>query len=239
MTSTTPVTAVGYAALWVRDVDRAAEFFARALGWTYDAATGGHRMLAQTTLPQSIVGLDQLPAGVWDGWPRRHTLFLSIGVPDVGRTVAAVRAAGGAADEPTDEHGGSANCADDQGLPFSVHSAPEPESPASQLAYVTLQVPSDDRARQFYGAVFGWQFRPGSHARGWQVDGAQPLTGIGGGFAEATAVPMYDVADITSTVDAIRAAGGAADEPVRRSFGLLSSCADDQGTAFHVGQLAS
>jgi len=36
----------------------------------------------------------------------------------------------------------------------------------------------------------------------------------------------------------VRAAGGHADEPERRPFGLLAACVDDQGATFHLWQPA-
>jgi predicted enzyme related to lactoylglutathione lyase len=46
----------------------------------------------------------------------------------------------------------------------------------------------------------------------------------------------YRVDDITAAADRVRAAGGHADEPRHRGYGLLAECADDQGTTFHLWQ---
>ena len=48
----------------------------------------------------------------------------------------------------------------------------------------------------------------------------------------------YRVDDIAAAVERVRAAGGHADEPERRPFGLLAVCVDDQGATFHLWQPA-
>jgi predicted enzyme related to lactoylglutathione lyase len=48
----------------------------------------------------------------------------------------------------------------------------------------------------------------------------------------------YRVDDIAAAIERVRAAGGRADEPVRRQFGLLAECTDDQGATFRLFQPA-
>jgi predicted enzyme related to lactoylglutathione lyase len=48
----------------------------------------------------------------------------------------------------------------------------------------------------------------------------------------------YRVDDIAAAVERVRAAGGRADEPQRRRFGLTTTCVDDQGTTFRLWQPA-
>lgn len=244
MTSTTAQGAVGYAALWVADPDSAARFFSAAMGWSYRDEGPLHRMIADVQPPQSIVDLAALPAGVWDGWPRHNTMFLSHAVDDVDAAVARIRAAGGHASDPTDEpHGRGASCTDDQGMVFAIHAGDgEPPATAAQpgrgrLAYLTLQVTDSARARTFFRDVFGWGFTPGTHADGYQIDGLHPMGGLHGGHDRPSVVPMYAVDDIRDTVLRIRAAGGTASEPELKPYGVLSSCADDQRTRFDAGQL--
>ncbi|MHA6620387.1 VOC family protein [Pseudonocardia sp. DLS-67] len=93
------------------------------------------------------------------------------------------------------------------------------------------------RARAFFGSVFGWSFSPGSHEDGWQVDEMSPMVGLHGGHAQPTVVPMYAVDDIAAAVSGVHAAGGTATEPERQPYGTTSSCADDQGTRFYLGEL--
>lgn len=128
-------------------------------------------------------------------------------------------------------------------MPFSIHetatvadqlgSAPG----TGQLAYLTFEVADSARARAFYGAVLGWGFEPGNVKDGWQIDGVSPMGGLHGGHAQSTVVPMYAVHEIAAAVARVREAGGTATDPQDRSFGAMSSCTDDQGTSFHLGEL--
>lgn len=230
--------AVGYAALWVADLAHAAAFYADALGWSYTEVADQYRMVDDPTLPRSIVALAALPAGVWDEWPRHSTLFLSHAVDDLPGAVERVRAAGGRVHAA----GGGADCVDDQGMPFSLHTAdgaaPGTATAPGRLAYLTFEVADTARARAFLGAVFGWHFAPGNVEDGWQIDGLTPMGGLHGGHDQATVVPMYAVDRLEAAVAAVCAAGGSATDPERRSFGTMSSCADDQGSRFHLGELS-
>jgi uncharacterized protein len=41
---------------------------------------------------------------------------------------------------------------------------------------------------------------------------------------------------MAAAIERVRAAGGHADEPIRRPFGLLADCVDDQGVTFRLWQ---
>ncbi len=43
--------------------------------------------------------------------------------------------------------------------------------------------------------------------------------------------------DIAVAVERVRAAGGTAADPERQPYGVSSSCTDDQGTRFCLGEL--
>jgi predicted enzyme related to lactoylglutathione lyase len=64
-----------------------------------------------------------------------------------------------------------------------------------------------------------------------------PKVGLAGGAHEPTVVPMYRVDDIRSAVGRVRAQGGTATDPERQPYGVSSSCRDDQGTRFYLGEL--
>jgi predicted enzyme related to lactoylglutathione lyase len=100
-----------------------------------------------------------------------------------------------------------------------------------------MQVPDSAAARDFYGAVLGWEFESGRVDDGWQVTNTRPMTGLSGGHAELTVVPMWRVDDIDGAVARVRAAGGRASDPERQPYGITSDCEDDQGTKFYLGQL--
>jgi uncharacterized glyoxalase superfamily protein PhnB len=161
------------------------------------------------------------------------TLFCRWAVPDVDAAVAAVRAAGGTAEEPVDsEDGRVADCTDDQGLRFALTtpSGPARDTTApGELAYVTLRFPDTLRARAFYGTVLGWRFTPGREPGHWNV--AETAAGIAEG-AGPTAVPMFAVPDVRAAAALVRDAGGTATDPAFAGYGTSTDCRDDQGAPF-------
>ncbi|RTL67260.1 MAG: glyoxalase [Pseudonocardiaceae bacterium] len=225
---------VGYASLWRRDVVAAERFYGAVLGWTVEGDHSGQG--------RRITGTGQ-HLGMYGG--QDPTTMCCYAVDDVDATVTLVRAAGGTAEEPTDEpFGRTASCVDDQGIPFAVF-APEPGSTrpdttaTGTLTYLTIEVPDAGRARAFYGTVLGWGFRPGRVPEGWHAvsrsgDDVSPTTGLFGGAGAASVVPMFVVDDVAAAVAAVRAAGGAADDPADAGYGVSARCTDDQGAAFWV-----
>jgi predicted enzyme related to lactoylglutathione lyase len=231
---------VAYASLWVPDVERAATFFSAVLGWRYAPRPDPQGRQVEGTVPRH---------GLWGG-QARSTLFLCFAVDDVRAAVDRVRDANGEAEEPRYEpYGVVADCRDDQHTPFALVEAPAGPTAAraggapvgndrpGDIAYLTLEVVDSARARSFYGSVLGWEFTPGRVADGWEAAAVFPMIGMAGGQEAATVVPMYRVDDITVAVERARAAGGAATDPERQPYGVTSSCTDDQGTRFYLGQL--
>jgi predicted enzyme related to lactoylglutathione lyase len=221
---------VGYAWLSVPDPDRAAAFYAAVLGWEYAQGhvEGGRQVVGQS-----------LPMGIGRGEPGFH---LSYAVDDVAAAVARVRAAGGTATEPEARaYGTAADGVDDQGTALALHragsGARSPENGARQgdLSYLTLEVVDSARFRTFYGQVLGWTFTGGTVEDGWAVVGTSPMTGMHGGNAADTAVPMWKVDDVAAAVERVRAAGGTATDPQRQPYGTTSECTDDQGVRFYLG----
>jgi uncharacterized glyoxalase superfamily protein PhnB len=119
----------------------------------------------------------------------------------------------------------------------------DPDRPPGRLrqgdvANVAMMVPDAHRAREFYEAVLQVPFSPG-HPGAWRTDQARPpLSILSGQGAEPEVQLSYRVDDIAAAVERVRAAGGHADEPVRRRFGLQAECADDQGATFRLWQPA-
>jgi predicted enzyme related to lactoylglutathione lyase len=212
------------------DAARAAAFYRAVLGWE----------IVDDRVPAATPSV-----GVWTS--PEPALLCVYAVDDLDAARARITAAGGTAGEPRREpYGVRAECVDDQGSPFSIHEVDgdgDPQRPpangrrAGDLAYLTLEVVDSARARAFYGAVFGWTFTPGHIADGWQVTGTAPMIGISGGHERAAAVPMWRVDDIDRAVAAVRDNGGTATDPERQPYGVTSSCADDQGMRFYLGQM--
>jgi uncharacterized glyoxalase superfamily protein PhnB len=229
---------IGYVSLWVPDVGLAAEFFSQVLGWRYGPASGpGGRQ---------VQGLS-LHHGLW-GSSEAHTLFCCYEVDSVPDALARVRAAGGTAEDPVVEPFGlTAMCTDDAGVQFAVFEPLEDSAAGDlsapngtahgDLAYVTMEVEDSARTRAFYGSVLGWRFSPGRVPDGWGVDDVIPMTGISGGHESVTTVPMYRVDDIAVAVRLVRDLGGSATDPEVQPYGISSTCTDNQGTRFYLGQL--
>lgn len=237
---------IGYFSLWMPDVDRAADFYATVLGWTYTDAGGVSRMAEGGPIPHGIVALDAA-RGEWAPWSglAHPTLFCSYGVADLDAAVERVRAGGGQAKDPAETpYGRIANCADDQGAPFALHEngpgTPRPPlngGHQGDIAYMTMEVVDSRRARDFYGSLFGWTFTPGRVEDGWGVQDPSPMTGMHGGNDHATQIPMYLVDDVAAAVARVRAAGGTSSEPSRQPYGVTAECTDDQGAPFYLGAL--
>ncbi|MBO0808436.1 MAG: VOC family protein [Actinobacteria bacterium] len=114
--------------------------------------------------------------------------------------------------------------------------APGPALRPGDVVYASLQVPDTARAAAFYATVLGWEYEPGQDARGRQVAGGSPAQGLWGGQPRSTLFCSYVVEDVAAAVARVRAAGGMADDPTRRPYGLVADCTDDQGVRFAVHQ---
>lgn len=223
---------VGYFALWVDDVDRAAAFYGAVLGWTFVSEGPTRRRAVNAPYRTAVTALEEMRSAAW---PDRTTptAFCARQVEDLDAAAERIRAAGG---RTQPRRHGILDCADDQGLPFSIFDDPE-SYPSGDLAYLTVEEPSIEAAAAFHEAVFDWTFRPGSIPEGRQVDGPTPMTGFAGGAAEPVVVPMFAVDDIAAAVERVRSAGGTATDPERYPYGLTSACTDDQGLRFYLGEL--
>jgi uncharacterized protein len=222
-----------YSSLWVPDVGRAESFYRAVLGWHVEQGRDGDLRVLDVAPPMGVHGGEQ-----------HGTLFLCHAVDDLPAALDRVRAAGGAAGDPRDEpYGRIADCVDNQGMRFALLHAPRgqrrplPAPGAGELFYLTVGVPNSKLYRDFYGTVFGWTFTPGRMDDGWGVTGPAPMTGMHGNAERPAVVPMYGVADIAAAVEAVRAAGGTADEPARMPYGTTADCVDDQGLPFYLGQV--
>jgi uncharacterized glyoxalase superfamily protein PhnB len=119
----------------------------------------------------------------------------------------------------------------------------DPDRPPGRLrqgdvANVAMMAPDAHRAKEFYEAVLQVPFSPG-HPGAWRTDQTRPpLSILSGQGTEPEVQLSYRVDDIAAAVQRVRTAGGRADEPVRRRFGLSAECADDQGGTFRLWQPA-
>ncbi len=109
------------------------------------------------------------------------------------------------------------------------------EKPVRQgeAMYFTFQVPDDEAAKAFYGAVLGWQYSPGSTPDAWNVTGHGLPGGLWGGSGRQVGWKlMYAVDDLTAALARVREAGGEAGEAETHPYGVTADCKDDQGIEF-------
>jgi predicted enzyme related to lactoylglutathione lyase len=168
-----------------------------------------------------------------------HTLHLEVG--DVDASTERARRGGASVErEPADQPYGRGSVIVD---PFGhrlmlLRPARATRMHQGDVANVTMMAPDARRAKEFYQAVLQVPFSPG-HPGAWRTDQTRPpLSVLASQGAEPEVQLSYRVDDIAAAVERVRAAGGRADEPDRRPYGLLAECADDQGTRFRLWQPA-
>jgi len=220
---------LAYLSVWSPDADRTQRFYAEVLGWRCEPAPRASTY--------RIIGLS-INQGI-ASHPTQTGVFCAYGVHDLRAALEQVAASGGeAGDIDHEEYGEIAECTDPDGLRFALWQIqpgtsrpPTNGAVEGDLGYLTMQPKSADRTREFYGRLFGWTFEGGDPAD------AAPMTGISHDHDVPSNVAMWRVSDIDAAVVRVREAGGEAEAPVQRPYGRLSTCADDQGIAFYLGEL--
>jgi uncharacterized glyoxalase superfamily protein PhnB len=169
-----------------------------------------------------------------------HTLHLE--VDDVDLTTERARRAGASVErEPVDQpYGRGSVIVDPFGHRWILLRPPGRATRLRQgdVANVAILARDAHRAKEFYEAVLQAPFSSG-HPGAWRTDEVRPPLSIVSSQGEEPGVQLsYRVDDIAAAVERVRAVGGHADEPVRRAFGLLAECVDDQGATFRLWQPA-
>lgn len=109
----------------------------------------------------------------------------------------------------------------------------------SEVGYITIKTPDEERAQAFYGAVLGWEFAPGNVPHGYQITNVTPMGGLRGGMERSEVVLLFHVDDLEAAVARVRQAGGEVDEPRDNPYGRTAACRDDQGLRFDLLEPAS
>ncbi|MDF5758136.1 VOC family protein [Spongiactinospora sp. TRM90649] len=99
------------------------------------------------------------------------------------------------------------------------------------IGYASLLTPDVGRAADFYEEVLGWEYGPSP--RGRRVEGVTPSFGVWEG-EDNTVLPCFAVDDVAEAVRRVGEAGGGASPAVRKPYGLIAHCLDDQGLRFAV-----
>ncbi len=102
------------------------------------------------------------------------------------------------------------------------------------IGYLTLRVPDGERARRFYGGLFGWGTEPGHEPGSFHITTVTPPAGISGGAADAGVRLYLRVDDIERTAARVRDLGGQVLSVVDYESGGNAECVDDQGLRFDL-----
>jgi uncharacterized glyoxalase superfamily protein PhnB len=238
--------------IMVSDARRAMDWYAEVFG---AQPRGEHYVNADGTIGHAEVGIGDAvlmlsePSGLWPDVPVRapqapttfsHTLHLE--VDDVDGTTERARRGGASVErEPADQpYGRGSVIVDPFGHRWMLLRPPARATRLRQgdIANVTMMARDAYRAREFYEAVLQVPFSSG-HPGAWRTGETRPpLSILPSPGAEPEVQLSYRVDDIAAAVERVRAAGGRADEPERKPYGLLAECADDQGATFRLWQPA-
>jgi uncharacterized glyoxalase superfamily protein PhnB len=169
-----------------------------------------------------------------------HSLHLEVN--DVDTTTERARRGGASVErEPADQPYGRASVIGDPfGHRWILLRRPAWATRLRQgdVANVTMAARDAHRAMEFYEAVLQVPFSPG-HPGTWRTEETgPPLSMMSSEGAEPGVQLSYRVDDVAAAVGRVRAAGGRADEPERKPYGLIAECVDDQGATFRLWQPA-
>lgn len=108
-----------------------------------------------------------------------------------------------------------------------------------QLGYFTLDTTDIDKARAFYGALFGWRFdENASHPTYAHVADSEPAFGIRKGEKKDFPHLYFRVDDVAALCARVTELGGKAAIPSESPSGLSAVVSDDQGVSFSLWQPA-
>ncbi|TCO56923.1 VOC family protein [Actinocrispum wychmicini] len=134
-------------------------------------------------------------------------------------------------------HGGTIR--DPYGNRWLVAQAPpraEPPAKHGEVGYYTFNVPDPDAAKEFYGAVLGWEFTPGRLEGNWHVQGSGLMGGVSGTGGQQGWKVMFAVDDLPEAMASVRTHGGQVGAPEDHPYGRTVDCVDNQGFEFWLWQ---
>ncbi|MEP7349884.1 MAG: VOC family protein [Sphingorhabdus sp.] len=247
--------------LMTSDADGAREFYSAVVGWDIEAKASGpidYRMISASDGP--VAGLMPLTAEMQSGGARPCWMGY-VGVDDVDKTAAEIKAAGGSIHmEPWDITGigRMAFVADPQGVMFYIMKpAPPADNPNAEstsfaaftpmlghCAWNELSTTDPEAAKAFYGKQFGWvkdgEMDMGPMGKYEFLKDAERRFGLGAVMPKMPQMPVpfwtyyFRVPDIDAAVATITEKGGSIiQEPTEIPGGDYSMNAlDPQGAAF-------
>ena len=111
----------------------------------------------------------------------------------------------------------------------------EQTTTATKVAWFEIPARDSQRARDFYGRLFGWTFQPfgdqdyqASYDAGGAIDGTTDRTGL---------MTYFDVEEIDAAIKRVGELGGSAGERLEiPGVGFYAQCTDSQGNPFGLYQ---
>lgn len=109
-----------------------------------------------------------------------------------------------------------------------------------QLGYFTIATPDVDKAKAFYGALFGWRFDEDAAKPTYaHVTDSNPPFGFTKAEQKQSVANLYfRVDDIAAVCARVNELGGKAAVPGQSDTGLSCAVCDDQGVSFSLWQPA-
>ncbi len=104
-------------------------------------------------------------------------------------------------------------------------------------AFFEIGAEDADRARDFYGGLFGWTFTPGPHG-GYMIGTPTLPGGLHGGDPGAAPYLFFQVEDLDVARAQVRELGGEVEglgedeSDLETTYGRFTLCRDDQGSPF-------
>lgn len=108
-----------------------------------------------------------------------------------------------------------------------------------QLGFLSVDTPDVERAKAFYGALFGWRFDAASSSPTYaHVAESDPPLGLTKGEKTQFGHLYFRVEDIEAACARVVELGGKAAIPAASASGLSATVCDDQGVSFSLWQPA-
>jgi len=109
---------------------------------------------------------------------------------------------------------------------------------AGKVVHVELPAQDSSQAKEFYGALFGWQFQS-FEDQDYHMTRTDEQQGaaVSGGDSGSNPVVYFDTDDIDVSISKVKELGGSAEQkmPVP-GMGWFVACKDNQGTSFSLWQ---
>ena len=102
-----------------------------------------------------------------------------------------------------------------------------------ELGYFTLRVKDVERAKKFYGTLFGWEFEPNGHVRNTKFH-----VGLSGGGPVDVSFAYFRVDNLDQILGHLASLGGRVEDHQKNRSDPNARCVDDQDTRFILWQPA-